>query len=272
MCGRPLKLGEFQVPKAKGNEKFIANPPQTINFGTTLHSTFASGPVPFELRKEHAFYMSELLRWNSSFHILTLATDVETKQAALFRRSRFISTQLVVEDVLLRDEVSCDKFLLQYKEIVTLSRRFLALEHNRKYTFSVDLAIIPALYIVTKMCRHKSTRRAAITTLQSTPRKEGIWDSLMIAEVGEWLMHEEESMAEGSFIPEHGRIRITALDVDMRNKTVQLKWERKRSKDDPTPVESKTALEWKHRMPESLAAKTAVMHQYQRIQGMQATL
>jgi hypothetical protein len=59
-------------------------------------------------------------------------------------------------------------------------------------TFSLDTGIILPLYVVATKCRHPTNRRRSIALLKSTPRQEGVLDSLLTGRVAERLAEIEE--------------------------------------------------------------------------------
>lgn len=185
-----------------------------------------------------------MCRWEHAFEPLRLSFDPITRSMTVQRRIAFLSIQILVGSILFTDECACDKFLPHYREIVQQSRKFVRQESTRKFPITYDLGIIPSLYVLTKTCRDPATRRGAIAVLRDTPRREGIWDSLLVAEVSEWLMLEEEKGLEGDFIPEHARIKITKSVADPQAKVIRLTWMRSKSKDDVTPMELNSTIPW----------------------------
>lgn len=59
-------------------------------------------------------------------------------------------------------------------------------------TYTFEVRIIPALYLVATKCRLNSLRRRAITLLLTSRRREGIWDSVLCGKVADWLNRLEE--------------------------------------------------------------------------------
>ncbi|KAL8358241.1 hypothetical protein RB601_009584 [Gaeumannomyces tritici] len=61
-----------------------------------------------------------------------------------------------------------------------------------KPSFSADLGIVPPLYVVAAKSRDPIIRRRAIQLLRSSARREGMWDSELVAQIGIWLVEIEE--------------------------------------------------------------------------------
>jgi hypothetical protein len=108
-----------------------------------------------------------------------------------------------------------DVFLPEYCEIVALCRA--VTNHSRfvrSYVF--DVGIVPILFVVVVKCRDKMVRQEAIAVLKAaSPRREGLWDSMMVAKIGEALiMAEEENIA---FSPNHwDDIHLRCLNITCR--------------------------------------------------------
>ncbi|KAG5985519.1 hypothetical protein E4U54_006005 [Claviceps lovelessii] len=107
-----------------------------------------------------------------------------------------------------------------------------------KPSFSADLGIVPPLYVVATKCREPRLRRQAIQLLRSSARREGMWDSELAANIGQWVMHIEESddppspalsddmscaCPPAKFIPEERRVMVKTVDFDLRFRVADLR-------------------------------------------------
>ena len=61
-----------------------------------------------------------------------------------------------------------------------------------KASFALDLGIVPPLFVAATKCRDRRIRREAIRLLISSPRREGMWDSILCGKVATWIMEVEE--------------------------------------------------------------------------------
>ncbi|OBS18430.1 hypothetical protein FPOA_10157 [Fusarium poae] len=107
-----------------------------------------------------------------------------------------------------------------------------------KPRFAADLGIVAPLFVVATKCRDPGTRRRAIQLLRSSARREGMWDSEMVANISAWVMNLEESEAltmgvesypaDGisrpipRIIPEEKRFTIRSVDFDLRTRVADL--------------------------------------------------
>lgn len=100
--------------------------------------------------------------------------------------------------------------------------------YHLKPSFTADLGIVPPLFMVATKCREPTLRRQAISLLRSSARREGMWDSELVARIGTWIMELEESsspsdhLGQPTTIPEEARVMIHAVDFDLRSRTAEL--------------------------------------------------
>ncbi|KAE9365402.1 hypothetical protein N431DRAFT_353356 [Stipitochalara longipes BDJ] len=141
----------------------------------------------------------ELLRWESAFepalmHSRSPKGEKDFVGASLLR-IHALTLELAVRATKLENSgpQSYDIFLPEYCEIVGLCRTVAS--HPRfvkSYVF--DVGIVPILFLVIVQCRDKMVRQEAIAVLKAaSPRREGLWDSMMVAKIGEALMKAEDN-------------------------------------------------------------------------------
>jgi hypothetical protein len=99
----------------------------------------------------------------------------------------------------LNDPSFWNKFLPQFKEMILLGEKIVstALPENshggQTPLFCFDLGIVIPVYNVASLCQDPIIRRKAIVLLRSTPRQEGLWNSLLVANAAERIIEIEES-------------------------------------------------------------------------------
>ncbi|EDO02632.1 hypothetical protein SS1G_05109 [Sclerotinia sclerotiorum 1980 UF-70] len=85
-----------------------------------------------------------------------------------------------------------DHFLPIFRQIISLSQNLVSDPRFLK-TFVFDAGIIPSLFVVIYACPDQNIRRDAVMILQeAAPRREGTWDALKIATIGQMLLEAEE--------------------------------------------------------------------------------
>ena len=107
----------------------------------------------------------------------------------------FFGIELVAASI---DETVWDKYYVEFDAIVThaTSVANISATPRSKGTpapvFSLDTGIVLPLYFVAAKCRHPTIRRKSIALLKSTPRQEGVLNSILTGRVAERLAEIEE--------------------------------------------------------------------------------
>jgi Fungal specific transcription factor domain len=139
----------------------------------------------------------ELFRWGSAFEpVLKRSRSLEGDKdfvGASILRIHALTLELSIQATKL--EISgpqlYDVLLPEYCEVLGLCQA--VADHPRfvrSYVF--DVGIVPILFLVVVKCRDKMVRLKAIEVLKaSSPRREGLWDSMVMARIGEALMKAE---------------------------------------------------------------------------------
>lgn len=163
----------------------------------------------------------ELLQWESAFEpVLKYSRSREGEKyfvGATLLRIHALTLELSIRATKLENSgwPLYDTFLPEYCEIVGLCQavanhpRFV-----RSYVF--DVGIVPILFLVVVKCRDKMVRQEAILVLKgASPRREGMWDSMMVARIGEVLMRAEEKHTELS-PKQWNDIHLRCLNISCR--------------------------------------------------------
>jgi hypothetical protein len=143
-------------------------------------------------------------------------------------------------------ETSYDTLLSEFRDITTLTasiypQLIASSENSALYHF--DLGVIPALYLVGSRCRNREVRGAAIDLLFSSPYREGIWDSLAVANICNWLRGLEEAGGD-KYIPEEKRAFLTSADVDLYHRRAKLYCTQRVGPRQEDLVFSETLVQW----------------------------
>ncbi|TVY39574.1 Transcriptional regulatory protein [Lachnellula occidentalis] len=59
--------------------------------------------------------------------------------------------------------------------------------------FSFEFGVVAALHLVATKCRDPVVRREAVDLLWSNPRQEGMWEGVICARIGLWILNSEEA-------------------------------------------------------------------------------
>ncbi|KAI0192412.1 hypothetical protein F4808DRAFT_443096 [Astrocystis sublimbata] len=97
-------------------------------------------------------------------------------------------------------EMEYDRFLPQFQRCVTLADEVVTAHEqylgSLKPTYTSDIGILPALYLVGAKCRHPVVRREVLRILRRQPIREAAWDSIATARVVERVIEVEEAGIE----------------------------------------------------------------------------
>jgi len=183
------------------------------------------------LEEEGIYYLSISQRWQGAFK--PLLCDGQSSPG----KPNFLATK-TLELVSLSVRFICETIPLQgtsrkrdSKESMPLFRQMVSLakiivgdptdkQNQGVFTF-VPQIIIP-LYVVGYSCPHSPTRREAIRLLISTRRREGLWDAVMAGKIVEWVMHVEEELLEGEYMPEDMRMVKLTMKWDLMSRTASV--------------------------------------------------
>jgi hypothetical protein len=103
-------------------------------------------------------------------------------------------------------EMVYDSFLSDFQYIVKTCAIIIAGEDQnqmpRNRRFSFDVGIVPALHVTATKCRNPVVRRKAIDLLFASPRQEGMWDGVLSARIGRWIVGCEEDGLEPPVLEE----------------------------------------------------------------------
>jgi hypothetical protein len=156
---------------------------------------------------------------------------------------------MIVNPAVARTECYWDQFLLEFRAFGSLAKtlfRILPRDPSlaQKGGFSLDIGIVPPLYIVCNLCRDGRLRRGANAMIELCPRREGAWDSGLVIKVSTFLMEvEEEGMVE-EYIPESARARISKVAVDVMKKVADVECSKRIPGTDGEVSIMKKRIEW----------------------------
>lgn len=128
-----------------------------------------------------------------------------------------------------------DQSLIDPREMLNLAESLNARRRAQRTSdgasFMFDGPFIGALHIVVQKSRDPLMRRRAIALLESKPRREGLWDSSMVAKLATLTLSIEEEGGEDGEIPDHKRIQASRTTFDLQRKRGTLQYRRRRAGD-----------------------------------------
>ncbi|PMD43555.1 hypothetical protein L207DRAFT_300132 [Hyaloscypha variabilis F] len=222
-----MAVGLSLDPSSRKGQQGQEDSASTMLWGASIHIPFPKGPVPEHILAMHAKHLNELRQWQLSFTPLRLSTDPSIQVGATVLQAGWTGVCMIVNTPIPRTECYWDQFLPEFRAIVSLAKTLFRIIPRepalaKKGGFSLDISIVPPLYIVCKYCRDGGLRREAIALIDLCPGREGVWDSGLVRKVSTFLMDvEEEGMVDG-YIPEFARARIQKVAVNVLKKTADV--------------------------------------------------
>ena len=199
------------------------------NSSKTLHST--SNIITDELLEQQRFYSAEVSAWYRAFYPIWIMLPKTTRSTELLIAAMLmincVALEIMVAAVAFPDQTSYDQVLPYFKEIVDLvETHVITIFEETKPAdggFLLDLGISCPLGLVAMRCRDRVIRRKAIAILKSW-FNEGPTDSVMVSNVGAFIMEIEEEGNESGIIPESSRAIPTLYCLDPVNNTITMQF------------------------------------------------
>jgi hypothetical protein len=202
-----------------------------------------SSPVPDVplFMKAHARYASQNLRWQSAIERFNSRRWAVPDIATMLVLVKVIKFSL---DTLLNASSSED-LLDDVREILGLARGSCGSaskpSNGVQKAFNVGFGVVGALNNVYNISTNRAVRREALEILRLLPKREGIWDGVLTAAVGTWLMDlEEEDLGDG-YVPEDVVVNIEKAEVDVKTRMARIECS-KRIGDDGEVTIKKTTI------------------------------
>jgi len=173
-----------QYPEGQTNDYSVRSPPRILT------TSF-----------DNASFNSLFFKWQTAFKPLltrALAGSGNFLPAAMLR-VKALNVCLMGQGVFLPNN-SPTTFLSYFREIISLSQLAVSSPQFLK-TFVFDVGIIPSLFAIVYACHDAHIREEAVSILmEMTPRREGTWDSLKVANMAEATMSRESPARRGKFL------------------------------------------------------------------------
>jgi hypothetical protein len=212
----------------------FSTPSSSANSSPTMSETEDSGPgslffdvdPTFEERLET---LKEYERWDDAFRPLLnisrsrSAPESDFLLASTLRLHWLAGYMSIASNNSRSSLVNNGKFRTELEELVEIARLLLdpskqGCEDGAGKKFVFDMQIIVPLMTVGWIYRHRALRREAIELLMRSPRKEGVWDGIVVGKIMGWLAAiEEEGLddeAEDEYVPEWAAARYIKMSFD----------------------------------------------------------
>jgi hypothetical protein len=172
--------------------------------------------------------------------------DERQKAGAALLMAQTKISHIMLSGTFFKTETAYDIFLPEFTAILDLAEKLLPYLMSTRQSveprFSVDIGVVPGVFLVASRCRFDEVRKRAIDMLFSCQLREGIWDALAVAHVAKWLRSlEREGLAEGEMVPEEKRAVLSAINIDLHNKKATLAAIQKAKTGD---IQRETSIAW----------------------------
>ena len=187
-----------------------------------------------QLDEERRGHLKALERWQAAFqpvwtHSNTLAGADDFQNAAiLFLQS--LCGIISFNSAATNEECIYDTFLPEFQQMLwlirsTLERAEAARVDSATKVFSFSIGVITSMYFVMNKCRDHAIRRELVELCYKYPRRDGAWDSEMVASVGRWhIEKEEQGLKDDEPIPESSRVRLMEVNIPPRKREVFIRY------------------------------------------------
>ena len=149
-----------------------------------------------------ANHRGQLEKWLVTLNVYLTNCNVKMGsrelRAAVVLKIHHITCKILLEATLYDHETAFDDLVDEFERIVALAETLSSIpsaipRSGLKPVYSFGWGTLPSLYYTATRCRDPVIRRRALALLSASPRREGVWDSLVLASIVRWVIGEEES-------------------------------------------------------------------------------
>ena len=150
---------------------------------------------------EFQHYQALLSQWSVLFGAFMRscgpALGAEDRQRVELLEIQYKTATILFSTGMSPAETAFDAYNSEFKNIVGLTSSLVGNSRELGVTektghFSLDMGVVPPLYLAATRCRDPLIRRQALSILSATTRQEGVWNSQMLAKIADRLMSIEE--------------------------------------------------------------------------------
>ena len=164
----------------------------------------STADLPTKIARDYAYYTEQISAFGHAFQyiledIVSVVYSPDGNEnitvlnpAALVLSLYIKATSILLSAIVPESEMAYDKHLSCFKHIIRTCSLLIPLDLSRNKRFSFEVGIIPPLHLTATKCRDPIVRREARDLLFSSPRQEGMWDSVLSARIGCWVIQCEE--------------------------------------------------------------------------------
>ena len=199
---RPVPEVFSDYPSAQRSWDFVMDDALQFYRRTFFNKVFApaNSDSPAKIAKKYAHHIKTLAAFEKAFQpVLESSIDTNgtiTNPAAVVLTLFQKCTLIILASVQSPSEMIYDSYLPEFQYVTRTCARLVASQDGHTLPkvprFSFEVGVVPPLHFTVMKCRDPIIRREAIDILFSCRRQEGMWDSVLCARLGSWLVDCEE--------------------------------------------------------------------------------
>jgi len=188
--------------------------------------TDADPMLTSQCRNQKMTQIRERRRWETAFAPLYQA--ISASQPSLSLAANILLEQSLLAGLTLSHDYTSlnPETLTAFKQIVDLCQVIVEqtedIRNQHASSFTFDSGIISGLHYAAKWSPDRMLRRQAIDLLLAYSFREGVWDSLMLAELNQHIIDLEDDAIEKGYTLEDSRVRIADLEIDSTSTTTTI--------------------------------------------------
>lgn len=216
---------------------------------TPMGATVLHDPkeIPVALLPEYRAHVYKTQQWFDAFEPLFKSLKGKDLVGGTLLQVQAKMSSITLASAFFTLETGYDVFLPEFHDIVDLTDSIsstLTVPPYRRLSYHFDGGFVPPLFLVAIKCRDRALRRKAIALLFSAPMREGVFDSICVAHLAEWVVAVEENGIEEREIPDHRRLRIRRSNIDLPMRRAQLQGTQYVNAEDTEPEWKETVIFW----------------------------
>lgn len=199
---RPVPEEFSDYTSAQRSWDFVMDDALQFYRRTFFNKVFApeNSDSPAKITKKYAHHIRRLAAFDRAFQpILDSSIDTDgtiINPAAVILTLFQKCTLIILASVKDPSEMVYDSYLPEFQYVTRTCARLVASQDGHMLPkvprFSFEVGVVPPLHFTVMKCRDPIIRREAINILFSCRRQEGMWDSILCARLGSWLVACEE--------------------------------------------------------------------------------
>ena len=166
--------------------------------GVAYYMDFSLFPSQLDADVARTSVIDSIKHWLDAFQPMLDNKDTNQSAAMLLKSSILLDRIWISRYGGVQNECAFDEYIGDFRdiidsmEIVVEGFKERCCNHQSIPTFTIDTGVLLALYFTANKCRDRRLRRQAIGLMKRCPRREGVYDSVELSNVSEFIVEVEE--------------------------------------------------------------------------------